>query len=72
MAFGFAINGSFFREKNYLFNYEIGPNLKVDNENYINKCLIINDDQKENQRHGKRKTKPKELILKKIIFFLLV
>jgi hypothetical protein len=53
VAFGFCINGAFFRQQNYLINYEIGPNIKVDNENYISKCLIINDEQKENKTNGK-------------------
>ncbi|CAF0738793.1 unnamed protein product [Rotaria sp. Silwood1] len=50
VAFGFCINGAFYRQQNHLLNYEIGPNLKIDNENYISKCLIINDDHKINQR----------------------
>jgi hypothetical protein len=53
VAFGFCINGAFFRHEKYLLNYEIGANLKTDNENYINKCLIINDGQKENKKNGK-------------------
>lgn len=53
VAFGFCINGTFFREKNYFFNYEIGPNPKIDNGNYISKCVIINDEQKENKKNGR-------------------
>ncbi|UJR33506.1 hypothetical protein I4U23_020951 [Adineta vaga] len=49
VAFGFCINGAFFREENSLLNYEIGPNLKNSNENFISKCRIINDGQKENK-----------------------
>jgi len=56
VAFGFCINGAFFREENYLLNYEIGPNLKVHNENFISKCRIINDGQKENKKNGKTKS----------------
>ncbi len=44
-AFGFSINGGFLRQS-YLFNYEIGPNLNLENENYVNKCLVINNEQK--------------------------
>jgi len=55
VAFGFCINGAFLRQENYLLNYEIGPNLKIDNENYISKCVIINDCQKENKKNGKKK-----------------
>jgi hypothetical protein len=55
VAFGFCINGTFCGQENYLLSYEIGPNLKVDNENYINKCVIINDGQKENKKNGKNK-----------------
>lgn len=64
VAFGFAINGTFFRQESYLLNYEVGPNLKVDHENYISKCLIINDDQKENKKNGKKNTgKTRERII---------
>ncbi|CAF2854471.1 unnamed protein product [Rotaria sp. Silwood2] len=56
VAFGFCINGTFYCQQNYLINYEIGPNLKIDNENYISKRLIINDDQKINQRDDECKT----------------
>ena len=56
VAFGFCINGTFFREVNYLLNYEIGPNLKTANENFISKCRVINDGQKENKNDGKKKT----------------
>lgn len=52
VAFGFCINGAFFRHENSLLNYEIGPNLKVDNENYISKCRVLNDGQKENKLDG--------------------
>ncbi len=55
MAFGFCINGAFYRQETYLLNYEIGPNLKNDNENYVSKCLIINDGQKENKKTGKKR-----------------
>jgi len=64
VAFGFCINGAFFRQENYILNYEIGANFKIDNENYISKCLLINDGQKENKKDGSVKT------LKKLILFL--
>lgn len=54
VAFGFCINGGFFRQQNYLLNYEIGPNLNIDNHNYISKCLVLNNDQKENRKYGKK------------------
>jgi hypothetical protein len=44
-AFGLSINGGFLQQS-YLFNYEIGPNLNIQNENYISKCLVINHEQK--------------------------
>ncbi|CAF3316872.1 unnamed protein product [Rotaria socialis] len=50
VAFGFCINGAFFRQNNYLLNYEIGPNLNKDNGNYLSKCFVVNDDQKENRK----------------------
>ncbi|CAF3661907.1 unnamed protein product [Rotaria sordida] len=56
VAFGFCINGAFYRQQNYLLNYEIGPNLKTDNDNYISKCLIINNDQKIDQRNDECET----------------
>ncbi|CAF1119911.1 unnamed protein product [Adineta steineri] len=43
-AYGFCINGGFIHQCNYLLNYEIGPNLNIDNENYISKCRIINNE----------------------------
>jgi len=44
-AYGFSINGGFFHQPNHLLNYEIGPNLNTDNENYISKCWIINKEE---------------------------
>jgi hypothetical protein len=44
-AYGFSVNGGFFPHPNHLFNYEIGPNLQIDNENYISKCWIINNEE---------------------------
>jgi hypothetical protein len=44
-AFGFSINGGFLQQS-YLFNYEIGCNLNINNENYVNKCVVINQEQK--------------------------
>jgi hypothetical protein len=44
-AFGLSINGGFLQQS-YLFNYEIGPNLNTENENYVSKCLVICDEQK--------------------------
>jgi hypothetical protein len=52
VAFGFCLNGAFFRQNNYLFSYEIGPNLNVEHENYISKRLILNDSQQENSVDG--------------------
>jgi hypothetical protein len=45
-AYGFSINGGFIHQLNHLFNYEIGPNLNLNNENYISKCWIINAEEK--------------------------
>lgn len=45
VAFGFCINAGFIRQPNHLLNYEIGPNLNNDNENYISKRCIINSDE---------------------------
>ncbi|CAF1202047.1 unnamed protein product [Rotaria sordida] len=45
VAFGFCINGGFIHQSKHLFNYEIGPNLNIDNENYISKCFIINNEE---------------------------
>ena len=45
IAFGFSLNGGFFHQQTYLFNYEIGPNFNVKNQNYISKCRIINNDE---------------------------
>lgn len=42
VAYGFCINGGFYHQPDHLINYEIGPNLNFDNENYISKCWIIN------------------------------
>jgi hypothetical protein len=41
-AYGFSVNGGFFRQPNHLLNYEVGPNLNIDNQNYISKCWIVN------------------------------
>ncbi|CAF3656872.1 unnamed protein product [Rotaria sp. Silwood1] len=49
VAYGFCVNGGFIHQSKYLFNYEIGPNINIDNENYISKCLIINN--KENLKN---------------------
>jgi hypothetical protein len=46
-AFGFSITRSFLRQECYLFNYEIGPNLNVENENYVIKCLFNDTEQKQ-------------------------
>lgn len=46
-AFGFSINGGFLKQS-YLFNYEIGSNLNIENKNYISKCLILNNEQNQN------------------------
>jgi len=45
-AFGFSITGGFLRQECYLFNYEIGLNLNVENENYVSKCLVNDTEQK--------------------------
>lgn len=47
-AFGFSVNGGFLNES-YLFNYEIGTNLNIENKNYISKCLIINNERKQDE-----------------------
>ena len=52
VAFGFCVNGAFFNQQHHLLNYEIGPNLKINNENYISKRRIISDGQKENKAEG--------------------
>jgi hypothetical protein len=44
VAYGFCINGGFYHQPTHLLNYEIGPNLKMDDENYISKCRIVNND----------------------------
>lgn len=41
VAYGFSVNGGFFTQPNHLFNYELGPNLKLENENYLSKCWIV-------------------------------
>lgn len=41
VAYGFSVNGGFFPRPNHLLNYELGPNLKLENENYISKCWIV-------------------------------
>ncbi|CAF3015262.1 unnamed protein product [Rotaria sp. Silwood2] len=45
VAYGFCINGGFIHQSKYLLNYEIGPNIGIDNENYISKRLIINNEE---------------------------
>jgi hypothetical protein len=50
-AFGFSINCGFLQES-YLLNYEIGSNQNVDNENYVNKCVIINEEQESKNIKG--------------------
>ncbi|CAF4200734.1 unnamed protein product, partial [Rotaria magnacalcarata] len=45
IAYGFCINGGFIHQSQYLLNYELGPNLNIDNENYISKHLIINSEE---------------------------
>lgn len=48
IAYGFCINGAFFREpsqeKRYLINYELGPGLH-DEKNFVSKCLVLNNEQ---------------------------
>ncbi|CAF0727730.1 unnamed protein product [Adineta ricciae] len=56
VAFGFCINGAFFRDEHCLLNYEIGPNIKLANENFISKCRIINEGQKENKGNDQSET----------------
>lgn len=41
VAFGFCVNAGFYPQTNFLFNYEIGPNLKIDHENFVSKCHIV-------------------------------
>ena len=43
VAFGFCINGCFFMENDQLLNYEVGPNLKIDDENLISKRFVVNE-----------------------------
>ena len=45
VAYGFSINGGFFHQLSHLFNYEIGPNLKMPNENYISKCRVVSTEE---------------------------
>jgi len=45
VAYGFCVNGGFFNQTHHLLNYEVGPNLNIDNENYISKCWIINKEE---------------------------
>lgn len=52
VAFGFCINGVFFTQAQHMLNYEVGPNLKRHNANYVSKCRIFNEEQKENQAAG--------------------
>lgn len=40
VAFGFCINGGFIHQSKYLLNYEIGPNISVNDQNYVSKCFI--------------------------------
>jgi hypothetical protein len=53
IAFGFSINGGFIQQQNheqcYLFNYEIGLNINNENENDASKCLLINNEQKQDK-----------------------
>ncbi|CAF1014516.1 unnamed protein product [Adineta ricciae] len=48
VAYGFCINGGFLRQPTHLLNYEIGPNLSKNNQNYISKCRIIDSEGKFN------------------------
>lgn len=43
VAYGFSVNAGFYHQPDHLLNYEIGPNLNVEKENYISKCWIVND-----------------------------
>ncbi len=43
VAYGFCVNGGFYHQPSHLLNYEIGPNIEIDNQNYISKCRIINN-----------------------------
>ncbi|UJR13728.1 hypothetical protein I4U23_000738 [Adineta vaga] len=52
VAYGFCINGGFIHEKSHLLNYEIGPNLDEDNQNYISKCRIINSEENFDKING--------------------
>lgn len=44
IAYGCSINAGFYHQPHHLLNYEIGPNLNVEKENYISKCWIINNE----------------------------
>lgn len=44
VAYGFCVNGGFYHQPDHLINCEVGPNLNVDDENYISKCWIVNNE----------------------------
>lgn len=44
VAYGFCVNAGFYPQTNSLLNYEIGPNLKIDQENFVSKCRILSSD----------------------------
>lgn len=48
IAYSFCINAGFYHHQKYLLNYEIGPDLRVDNENHISKCRILNEMEESN------------------------
>jgi hypothetical protein len=56
VAYGFCVNGGFFRKQNgehsRLVNYEIGPNLNSDGENYVSKCVVLTSEQNQHQPSG--------------------
>ncbi|CAF3952968.1 unnamed protein product, partial [Rotaria sordida] len=60
IAYGFCINGAFFRADNnqqrYLLNYELGPNLNSNDnmttKNFISKCLVLNSEQYEQYKEN--------------------
>lgn len=41
VAYGFSVNAGFYPRTTSLLNYEIGPNLKIDQENFVSKCRVI-------------------------------
>ena len=45
VAYGFCVNAGFYPQTTSLLNYEIGPNLKIEQENFVSKCRIVASDE---------------------------